>query len=70
MIAPWKNHLALFVLAIFLPGCTAMKAMQLVDGGVVVPGQYAASVVPFTLEGHPILIKARLNNSRRNTALE
>jgi hypothetical protein len=42
-----------------------MKAMQLVDGGVVVPGQYADSVVPFTLEGHPILIKARLNSSQK-----
>jgi predicted aspartyl protease len=65
MIAPWKSHLVLFVLAVFLPGCTAMQAMQLVDGGVVVPGQYAESVAPFTLEGHPILIKARLNNSQK-----
>ncbi len=57
--------MVLFVLAVVLPSCTAFKAMQLVDSGVVVPSDYVESVVPFTLEGHPILIKARLNNSQK-----
>ena len=59
------NYLILFVLVSLLQSCTAFKAMELVNSGEVEPNNYTESVVPFTLEGHPILIKARLNNSQK-----
>lgn len=65
MIHQFKNHLILFVIVVFLPSCTAFKAMKLVNSGEAVPNNYTESAVPFTLEGHPILIKARLNNSQK-----
>jgi predicted aspartyl protease len=61
----FQIHVILFVILIFLPGCTAINAMKLVSSGEAVPNNYRESVVPFTLEGHPMLIKARLNNSHK-----
>src|SRR4030043_1474500 len=65
MINQFKNFLILFVIVVFLSSCTGFKAMKLVSGGESVPNKYTESVIPFTLEGHPILIKARLNNSQK-----
>jgi predicted aspartyl protease len=65
MIYQFKKHLIILVIVLYLSSCTAFKAMQLVNSGVVFPNDYAESVVPFILEGHPILIKARLNNSQK-----
>jgi predicted aspartyl protease len=65
MIHQFRIHLILFVMALFLPSCTAFQAMKLVNSGEVVPNTYTESVVPFTLKGHPILIKARLNSSQK-----
>ncbi len=56
-------HIVLLVIVIFLPSCTAFKAIKLVNSGDIVPNDYMESVVPFTLKGHPMLIKAKLNNS-------
>jgi predicted aspartyl protease len=65
MINQFKSHLILLVIAAILPGCTAIKAMKLVNSGEAVPGDYTESAVPYTMAGHPILIKARLNNSEK-----
>jgi len=65
MIKFFKNYLILFIIVVFLPSCTAFKAMKLVNSGEAAPNNSTESVVPFTLEGHPILIKARLNNSQK-----
>ncbi|WP_321492734.1 retroviral-like aspartic protease family protein [uncultured Desulfobacter sp.] len=64
MIKILKIHLIIIVIVIFLSSCTAFKAMELLNSGVAVPNNYySESVVPFTLKGHPMLIKAKLNNS-------
>jgi predicted aspartyl protease len=64
MIKILKTHLILLFIVIFLPSCTAFKAIKLIDSGVaVLNNNYSDSVVPFTLKGHPMLIKAKLNNS-------
>jgi predicted aspartyl protease len=63
MIKFYKNNLILFLIVVFLPSCTAFKAMKLVNSGEAVSNTNLESVVPFALKGHPILIKAKLNNS-------
>lgn len=45
-------------------GCTAIRATKLVHSGVAQPGP-AESTIPFTLDSHPIFIKAQLNNSEK-----
>jgi hypothetical protein len=65
MINHFKNHLILFFIVAFLPSCTAFQVIKLVSSGEVVPNNYTESIVPFTLEGHPILIKTRLNDSQK-----
>ncbi len=59
-----------FILAIFLivitsalHGCTLFKATEIINSGDVTFTDNMEKTVPFTLDGHPILIKARLNNS-------
>ena len=66
MIKIFKTHLILFVIVVFFPSCTAFKAMKLINSGfAVLNNNYSESVVPFTLKGHPMLIKAKLNNSQK-----
>lgn len=61
----FKHLLILLTLVAFLPSCTTIKAIKMVNGSEAVPNSHFESVVPFALEGHPILIKARLNNSQK-----
>lgn len=61
----FKHLLILLTIVVFMPSCTTFKAIKMVNGGEVVPNSHSESVVPFALEGHPILIKARLNNSQK-----
>lgn len=61
----FKHLLVLLTFIVFLPSCTTFKAIKMVNGGEAVPNSHSESVVPFALEGHPILIKARLNNSQK-----
>jgi hypothetical protein len=65
MINQFKNYLILLVITAILPGCAAIKAMKLFDSGEAVPGDYTESAVPYTMAGHPIIIKAKLNNSEK-----
>ncbi|MFH0781777.1 MAG: retroviral-like aspartic protease family protein [Pseudomonadota bacterium] len=60
-----RNRMVLFILIVFLPSCTTFQTIQLINGGEVVLSGYTESVVPFTLVGHPILIKVRLNNTQK-----
>lgn len=59
----YKKIFFLFVMIAFLPGCTALKAIKLVNSGEIVHGNNTKSVIPFEINGHPIFIKGRLNNS-------
>jgi len=61
-----KNYLILLVIVVFLTSCSAFKVIKLLSSGEVVATNYTKSVVPILMEGHPILIKARLNNSQKN----
>lgn len=58
-----KNITILFVIIISLSGCTTLQAIKRVNGGELVHGINKKSTIPFELNGHPILIKAYLNNS-------
>ncbi|WP_028581584.1 aspartyl protease family protein [Desulfogranum japonicum] len=55
--------LVLLFSLIYLNGCSIVKAIKTVNGGQLVSTNVTPAVVPFTLTGHPILIKARINNS-------
>lgn len=58
-----KKFFLLLLVIIFLPSCTILQAIKLVNSGKVVPNNITKSVIPFELKGHPIFIKVRLNNS-------
>ncbi len=53
----------LIVIINALNGCTVFKAINIINSGDVTFTNNMEKAIPFTLEGHPILIKARLNNS-------
>lgn len=63
MIKSFIYYLTLLLVVAFLPGCTAFMAMKLVNSGEAQLNNPAESVVPFALKGHPMLVKAKLNNS-------
>lgn len=65
MIKFVKNILVLFLIFLFLPSCTSFMAMKLLNSGKAVSNTNLENVVQFTLKDHPILIKAKLNNSPR-----
>ena len=50
------------LLIVLLSGCTAFQAVRLVNSGQVAPSNKINSTVPFLLAGHPMLIRAKLNN--------
>jgi len=50
---------------IFLSSCTTLQAIKIVNSGEVVHGVNKKSIIPFEINGHPILIKVRLNNSHK-----
>lgn len=64
-----KNHLSSFLYLLFIilfsTSCTMIKTIQIVNSGEAVENRYTESVVPFTFKEHLILIKARINNSRK-----
>jgi predicted aspartyl protease len=55
-----------FIIVLVLPSCTTLQAIKLVNSGEIAPSNKIKSVIPFTLEGHPIFIKVRINNSKKN----
>ncbi len=55
----------LIVITNTLNGCTAFKAIDIINSGDVAFTNNIEKAVPFTLDGHPIFIKARLNNSSK-----
>jgi len=59
-----KTFLVL-VIVLVLPSCTTLQAIKLVNSGEVEPSNKTRSVIPFTLKGHPIFIKVRINNSEK-----
>lgn len=65
MINQLRMQLVLLLVVIFLSGCTGFKAAELVNSGKAVTNNDMESVVPFSMKEHPILIKARLNNSQK-----
>lgn len=54
-----------FLVAILFTGCTAMKAIKLVNSSEVAAGSKTKSVVPFRVDGHVMLVKVRVNHSKR-----
>ncbi len=54
------------VASLAFSSCTAFKAMTIIKGGDAIFSQKMERAVPFTMDGHPIVIKARLNNSSKN----
>ncbi len=52
--------------AISLSGCSTFHAISLVKGGETHVRTDEATVVPFELSGHMILIKGRINDSGRD----
>jgi len=65
MIKLLKIYLILSFIVFSLSGCTAIKAMKLVNSGDMVMSNQPDSVIPFTHDSHPILIKAKLNHSQK-----
>lgn len=66
MTTKLTNLLILCVIVGCFPACTAIKTIKLVNSGEAVFNNSQESVVPFTLKVHPILIKAKLNNSPKD----
>ena len=65
MIKYFKNITALFFLVVFVPGCTSIQAFKLLNSGEAVFENGSDSIIPFSIEGHQILVKARINYSRK-----
>lgn len=62
----FSHHLTLLFIVVLLGGCTAIKAISILNKGHIVPNNQVKSTVTFTLDGHPILIKAKLNDSPKD----
>jgi predicted aspartyl protease len=65
MIKLLKIYLILSFIVASLSSCTAIKAIKLVNSGEMVVNNQPDSVIPFTHKFHPILIKAKLNHSKK-----
>jgi len=66
MIKSLKYFLTLLIFASFLPGCTAIKAIKLINSSEAVLTKTVDSVIPFVLKGHLIIIQAEINHSGKD----
>lgn len=64
LFCKFLNFIILLIIFCILSGCTTIKTVNLVHSGDVVKNS-RESIIPFSLTGHPILIKAQLNNSQK-----
>jgi len=55
----------MLAMMVFISGCSTFQAIKMVNGGEVAADSQVESVIPFTLKGHPILVKARINRSQK-----
>lgn len=62
----FRNHLFLLFVFVLFNGCTAYQAINLVNSGRIIHDDHAQSTIPFALNEHPMLIKAKLNNSQKD----
>lgn len=58
-----KNAFIVITLLPLLTSCTIFKVIDLVNGGKPANNSVKQSSIPFSLDVHPILIKAKLNDS-------
>ena len=65
MLKLLKIYLIISFIVASLSGCTAIKAMKLVNSGDMVMSNQPDSVIPLTHEMHLIFIKAKLNHSQK-----
>lgn len=65
MIRILKYLTALLLLVTLLPGCTAIQALKLINSSEAVIKNDIDSVIPFIIEGHQILVKVKVNYSKK-----
>ncbi len=59
-----KFFITPLLLLVFVSGCTAIKAINLINSSEVVITDDMDSRIPFTMEKHQILVKIKINHSR------
>ena len=50
---------------ILISGCTMLKAVSIVNSGEVISPLPIETTIPFDMKAHPIIVKARVNDSKK-----
>ncbi len=65
MVRILKYLTAVLILVALLPSCTVIQAFKLLNGSEAVIINDSDSVIPFIIEGHQIIVKAKVNHSQK-----